>query len=58
VHLPILAPTKELLDSYKKESQDWPQYEREFLQLMRDRKIEETVSKDMIASSCFALQRR
>jgi uncharacterized protein (DUF488 family) len=42
VHDPILAPTPELLDSYKKtKSSTWEKYATEFLRLMAARKIEE-----------------
>ena len=33
VHLPELAPTKEMLDAYKKFKGDWSVYEYEFLEL-------------------------
>lgn len=39
-HEPMLAPTQELLDAYKKQRGDWSTYERSFLELMRDREIE------------------
>lgn len=42
IHDPILAPTPELLDSYKKTKfSTWDEYAREFLRLMAARKIEE-----------------
>src|ERR1035441_9842461 len=38
IHLPQLAPTAEILDPYKKQKNgDWPLYERQFLELMRER---------------------
>ena len=43
-HLPILAPTKEILDEYRKGDGDWGWYERAFLELMAERRIEEQVS--------------
>src|SRR5712692_19745 len=39
-HEPLLAPTKEMLDAYKKEKGTWEDYERKFLELMTVRKIE------------------
>jgi uncharacterized protein (DUF488 family) len=43
VHLPQLAPTAEILDPYKKAKKgDWQVYERQFLELMRSRHIENT----------------
>lgn len=53
VHLPALAPTQDMLDRYKKEGSDWAAYEREFLELMRHRRIEETVSRESIADGCL-----
>lgn len=39
-HEPILAPTQELLDAYKKRRGDWETYERGFLELMRERSVD------------------
>jgi len=47
VHEKLLAPTQELLDSYKKEKGAWEDYERTFLQLMADRKIEDAIPKSL-----------
>jgi uncharacterized protein (DUF488 family) len=41
VHEPLLAPTKEMLDAYKKHKGSWEIYEARFLQLMHERRIEE-----------------
>src|SRR5205807_6929970 len=40
VHEPLLAPTQDMLDAYKKAKGSWADYERQFLQLMAKRKIE------------------
>lgn len=40
VHEPLLAPTQEMLDAYKKRKGDWDEYERRFLALMAERRIE------------------
>jgi uncharacterized protein (DUF488 family) len=54
VHLPELAPTADILDPYKKQKNgDWPLYERQFRDLMRARRIEETVSRDLLDSGCL-----
>ncbi len=53
VHLPELAPTQELLDGFKKERGDWKAYEPRFLELMRQRRIEETVPRELIAEGCL-----
>jgi hypothetical protein len=49
----VLAPTQDLLDEYKKHKGDWQVYERGFLDLMRERKIEEAVSRESIADGCL-----
>ena len=48
-HEPLLAPTKEMLDSYKKEKGSWEEYERRFLKLMADRKVEEKLDEGIFA---------
>ncbi|HXF07310.1 MAG TPA: DUF488 domain-containing protein [Candidatus Acidoferrales bacterium] len=53
VHLPALAPTQDMLDRYKKAGGEWSVYEREFLDLMRQRRIEDTVSKQALADGCL-----
>jgi uncharacterized protein (DUF488 family) len=53
VHLPVLAPTAEILDPYKKaKNGDWQLYERQFLDLMRSRHIE-TTSRDILDGGCL-----
>lgn len=52
VHLPTLAPTQEMLDRYKKQGGEWRAYEREFLDLMRQRRIEDTM-KEALADGCL-----
>jgi uncharacterized protein (DUF488 family) len=53
VHLPVLAPTQEMLDEYKKQRGDWETYETRFLELMKQRRIEETVSREVVADGCL-----
>lgn len=53
VHLPELAPTQEMLDEYKKHHGDWKTYEIRFLELMKQRRIDETVSRETIADGCL-----
>lgn len=43
-HQPLLAPTQELLDEYKKRKGEWGSYERDFLALMDSRRIHEVLS--------------
>ncbi len=53
VHLPILAPTKELLRAYRQGTINWPVYESRFLKLMGDRKIEQSVPKEIVDEGCL-----
>ncbi len=53
VHTPELAPTSEMLDAYKKEKGDWSVYEDRFLNLMRERRIEDTVAPELIDGACL-----
>ncbi len=53
LHMPELAPTQQMLDDYKKLKGDWGLYEERFLQLMKERKIEETVSPEVLDGACL-----
>jgi uncharacterized protein (DUF488 family) len=53
LHLPLLAPTQEMLDSYKKKRGDWQLYEKQFLELMRGRLIEREVSREVLRNACL-----
>ena len=46
LHEPRLAPTRELLDAYRKGGV-WPEYERAFLDLLRERRVEETLDSNL-----------
>jgi len=52
VHLPELAPTQEILDAYKA-SGEWSNYERQFLSLMAERRIEDQVDKSILDGGCL-----
>lgn len=47
-HHPELAPTQEMLDDYKKHDSGWPAYEERFLELMRARRIQDTLACDLV----------
>ncbi len=42
-HQPLLAPTQDILDAYKKRRGDWDTYERAFLALMHERRIDQVL---------------
>jgi len=52
-HRPELAPTPEILEEYKKSGGDWNRYEDQFLELMAQRRIEETVSPPAVDGACL-----
>lgn len=51
-HLPELAPTKDILDEYKKNKGEWSAYEEKFLKLMTQRRIEE-MDKTKLDGGCL-----
>lgn len=46
IHEPSLAPTKDILDEYKRSS-DWAQYEKCFLELLTIREIENRIDHNL-----------
>jgi len=46
IHEPGLAPSREILDAYRNGGR-WPDYERAFLDLLRERRVEETLDRDI-----------
>lgn len=52
-HLPILAPNQEMLDSFKKAKGSWESYEKQFVELMAIRRVEDTLSHNMFDNSCL-----
>ena len=55
MHEPLLAPTQEMLDTYKKQKGSWSDYERRFLQLMAERKVEDRIDRDIFATPTVLL---
>lgn len=54
-HEPLLAPTQELLDEYKKQKGSWDVYERQFLSLMEERQIENQIPKELFSKRTVLL---
>lgn len=52
-HLEELAPTKSILDAYKRKQIGWEEYEDRFLNLMEQRNIEKLVTPAELANSCL-----
>jgi uncharacterized protein (DUF488 family) len=53
IHQPLLAPTDEMLKTYKKEKGDWKEYENRFLSLMAERQIERRLNAEMFNGACL-----
>jgi len=53
IHILDLAPTKDILDAYKKKDITWDSYEQKFNQLITQRQIERKLSIDIIDKSCL-----
>lgn len=53
VHIPDLAPTKELLHNYKKGYISWEHYQESFLNLMARRNIERILKPSLLKDSCL-----
>ena len=53
VHQPILAPTDAMLKAYKKDKGDWDVYQRHFLDLMEERKIEQALKPETLQGACL-----
>lgn len=51
-HMPQLAPTKDILDEYKKSKGTWSIYEHKFIALMAHRRIE-NIDKTLLDGGCL-----
>ena len=52
-HEPLLAPTKAILDGYKKKEIGWPEYETRFNDLLKVRKAHTLVSSSELHMACL-----
>jgi uncharacterized protein YeaO (DUF488 family) len=48
VHEPLLAPTEDLLAAYRGKDLGWEEYERRFLELIAERRIDKTLDRQML----------
>ena len=53
VHKPELAPTKDILDAYKKKEIDWSEYEKRYRRLLNERRIENVITPQDADKSCL-----
>ena len=51
--VPELAPTKDILESYRGGAGGWEEYERRYLALLEERKAELLLSREMLKSGCL-----
>jgi uncharacterized protein (DUF488 family) len=55
VHEPLLAPTQEMLDAYKKQRGDWSEYERRYMDLLNERRVETQLGREMFTGPTVLL---
>lgn len=53
VHVPQLAPSADILKKYRDSKGSWAAYERDFLALMKQRGVEETVPMELLDGGCL-----
>lgn len=53
IHLPELAPTKLMLNAYKKGDIPWQSYADQFLNLLSQRNIERTMQPEQLNNTCL-----
>lgn len=53
IHEPLLAPTKPMLDEYKKNGGEWSSYAAKFIGLMEQRRIETKIPRELIDGGCL-----
>lgn len=52
-HQPLLAPTDIMLKAFKRDKGDWGEYQKKFLSLMAERKIEDRFNPSLFDSACL-----
>ncbi|RWX50790.1 hypothetical protein VU01_12633 [Candidatus Electrothrix marina] len=52
-HIPDWAPTKDILDSYKKKQINWNEYVLHFAKLINERKIEKKLNAEELNNACL-----
>ena len=53
VHIPDFAPTKKMLEAYRKGTTTWQHYEEQFLDLLAVRNAERIATPELIENGCF-----
>ena len=52
-HEPLLAPTDDILDRYKRKVITWPQYEEAYVALIRERGVESRLRPTALGDACL-----
>ena len=50
---PLLAPTQDMLDAYKKQKGAWDEYAKRFLDLLDQRHVQDKLPKDLLDGGCL-----
>jgi len=53
LHIPELAPTENIMDSYKKKKINWNEYETQLNNLLVERKVENKMRGELSEGDCF-----
>ncbi len=53
IHIPLLAPSQELLTAYKMQNGDWSVYEKAFLRLIEERRIDSAIDRQTLDRGCL-----
>jgi uncharacterized protein (DUF488 family) len=53
LHLRVLAPTQEMLNRYRNAKGSWSEYEKRFLDLMAERRIESELERSVLDNGCL-----
>jgi uncharacterized protein (DUF488 family) len=53
LYLPQLAPSADMLKTYRESKGSWATYERDFLELMKQRRVVETVPLNLLDGGCL-----
>jgi uncharacterized protein (DUF488 family) len=53
LHHPDLAPTQQIMDTFKKSNGSWADYERDFIALLSERKVEMKLTPELLHRACL-----
>jgi len=53
LHMPLCAPSEELLKKYQKKEIKWPEYESQYIDILKKREVQIKFNKSNLNSACF-----